>query len=240
MNQLKLVWELEKYNGIIDNCKSNLTKLENSNHLKSLNKKTYDLESKRNIIKEKILENSKLITRLERSLKEYDYTRKKVEEDLYSGEISDIKQLEQLTMDKEETFKLVDEVESKILELIDENEVLEENYTTISDDYGQLKDDMTKTQEEANVMTQELKKTIYDAEQEKNKIIPEIDNKILNRYNQTRVKRGKGIVLVNNEICGGCNVRIPTYLMQDVRKQSEVIYCESCGRLLYYIDSNEQ
>ena len=35
MSQLKLIWELEKYNSIIDECKLNLSELENSIRIKT-------------------------------------------------------------------------------------------------------------------------------------------------------------------------------------------------------------
>ena len=197
-------------------------------------KKTNELESNINLTKEKISENSKISLKLERLLKEYDYTKKKLEVDLYGGQITDVKQLEQLALDKEKTFGLIDEVESRILSLIDDNEALEERYLAIKDDYEQLRFEIISTQEQANEMIEGLKTKIRDAEQGKASIIPDIELTILGRYDLTRDKRGKGIVLVNNDICSGCNVRIPTYLMQDIKKQSEIIYCESCGRLLYY------
>lgn len=237
MNQLKLVWELEKYNGIIDECKADLFKLENSNRLKNMNKRMVELDSNINHVRERILENNKSTSKFERLLKEYDYTKMKLEEDLYSGEISDIKQLEQLSMDKEKTFELIDEVESKILKLIDDNEVLEENYGAIRNDYEKLKGDIEITKKQFNELVQKLRAEIHIAEQEKDKVLPKIDGKILKRYDTTRAKRGKGIVPVNDDICGGCNVRIPTYLMVDIKKQTEIIYCDSCGRLLYYMEN---
>lgn len=237
MNQLKLIWELEKYNSTIDECKVNLNKLEDSIRIKNMIKRINELGSNVKLTREKILENSKLSLKLERLLKEYDYTKKKLEDDLYGGQITDVKQLEQLTIDKEKTFELIDEVESRILSLIDDNEALEERYLAIKDDYEQLRYEIISRQEEANEMIEGLKTKIKDAELRKADIIPSVEMKTLKRYDLTRDKRGKGIVPVNNDICGGCNVRIPTYLMQDIKKQSEIIYCESCGRLLYYIEN---
>ena len=236
MNQLKLVWELEKYNSLIDGYKINLSKLESSSRLKNMNKRMDELDSNIKHIEGKILENSKMASKLERLLKEYDYTKTKIEEDLYSGKITDLKQLEQLSIDKEETFKLIDELESKILKLIDDNEDLEKNYSTIKDDYMKLKDDAKITEKEFNELVEEVRDKINNSKQEKDKVLAKIDDKILKRYNLTREKRGRGIVPVNGEICGGCNMRIPTYLIADIRKQTEIIYCESCGRLLYYIE----
>lgn len=236
MNQLELIWELETYNSIIDECKVNLNELENSIQIINMIKRADELEININIIREKILNNSKLTSKLERLLKEYDYTKNKIEDDLYGGQISDIKLLEQLTVDKEKTTDLIDEVESRILSLIDDNEALEASYIAIKDDYKKLRIDLANIQEESNEMIKELKIKINNAELKKNDIIPNVEMKILKRYELTRDKRGKGIVRVSNDICGGCNVRIPTYLMQDIKTQSQIIYCESCGRLLYYIE----
>lgn len=234
MNQLRLIWDLEKYNSIIDECKTDLSKIENSDRHKDMNKKINELDSFINHMKAELLEDSKITSKLERVLKEYDYRKMKLEEDLYCGEVTDIKQLEQLSREKDETSKLIDELESKILNLIDNTEVLEKSLSNTGDDYKKLKKDIFKTEEEFDELIKELKVKINNAEQERDKILPRIDLKILKRYDETRKKRGRGVVLINDDICKGCNVRIPTYLIADIKKQSEIIYCESCGRLLYY------
>lgn len=237
MDQLKLVWELEKYNNIIDKCNISLNELEKSLRSNSLINRINELEANVKLIKVKIAENSKEVIKFERLLKEYDYTKKKLEEDLFSGEIRDIKQLEQLSLDKERTFSLIDDLESKILKLIDDNEDLEQRFIGLNDDYQEIKIEKNVLQEEVNVMIKELKKRIHDAELGKDEIAANIETNILKRYDLTRAKKGRGIVSVANDICGGCNVRIPTYLIQDIKKGSEIIYCESCSRLLYYIDN---
>ena len=235
MNQLKLVWELEKYNSIIDDCNVCLNELENSIRVQTMIRRINELESDINLVKDKISDNRKLTLKLERSLKEYDYTKRKLEKDLYSGRVTDVKQLEQLTVDRERTFQLIDEIESRILNLIDDHEILEERYIRIKDDYEQLRVEIIKVQREVNEKIKNLRIKMKDAELGIDDITPHIEIKILKRYDLTREKRGRGVVSVNNDVCGGCNMRIPTYLMQDIKKQSEIIYCESCGRLLYYI-----
>ena len=234
MNQLKLVWELEKYNSMIDDCNKNLKELEDSAMVRNMARKVNELESMVNLKNEKILDNNKEIIRLERRLKEQDYTKNKMEKELYDGSITDLKQLERLTVDKERTLELIDKIESTILQLMDENDALESNYTKLKTEYHQLKNEIIKTEEENNEIIKVLNNKLHKAEGLKGDIIPKIDEKILKRYNATRIKRGKGIVIAYNDICSGCNMRIPTYLMQDLKNQTKIIYCESCGRLLYY------
>lgn len=46
-------------------------------------------------------------------------------------------------------------------------------------------------------------------------------------------KKDKVLVSTENGICGGCHLRLPPYLPHEARKQSEVVTCSYCGRMLY-------
>ncbi|MDR7870158.1 MAG: C4-type zinc ribbon domain-containing protein [Tissierellaceae bacterium] len=235
MDQLKLVWELEENNSTIDECKKSLSELEDSIRLKSLFKKSKELESNTYLIELRIIDNNKEINKLERLLKEYDYTSKKIETDLYNGSVTDIKQLDHLNKEKLGILAKIDELESSMLDMMDENEILQNSFHTMKDELEVLSSDLIEIKNSISNEIKQLQIRIQDAESQRNNIIPKIDDKILNRYEKTRVKRGKGIVSVNDNICGGCNMHIPTYLMRDLIKGDDIIYCESCGRLLYYI-----
>ena len=92
MNQLELVWELERHNTIIEESKKNLNELENSIKLKNMTTKINELEVNASQIMERKTYNNKQISKLERMLKEYDYTKNKLESNLYNGSITDLKQ----------------------------------------------------------------------------------------------------------------------------------------------------
>ncbi len=118
---------------------------------------------------------------------------------------------------------------------MDENDSLQKEYNSLN---AQLNNrnkeilDLKRTiDEEINMIQIEMK----HANQERNNILPNIEEGILERYEKIRNNRAKGIVHVNNYICSGCNVRIPTYLVKNLRDNDEIIFCESCGRILYYI-----
>ncbi len=58
---------------------------------------------------------------------------------------------------------------------------------------------------------------------------------LLKQYEQVRkARRGLGVVPVTEGgTCGGCNVRLPIFVVQKVRKGQGVTRCPSCGRLLW-------
>ncbi|MBA2665832.1 MAG: hypothetical protein H0U69_02230 [Trueperaceae bacterium] len=58
---------------------------------------------------------------------------------------------------------------------------------------------------------------------------------LLKQYEQVRrARRGLGLVpVVAGQSCGGCNVRLPIIVMQNVKRGKSVTRCPSCGRILW-------
>jgi predicted nucleic acid-binding Zn-ribbon protein len=51
-----------------------------------------------------------------------------------------------------------------------------------------------------------------------------------------RQRRGIGLVGVREGLCGGCHVRVMPKLIQQVRRSTHLIACDSCKRYLYVVD----
>lgn len=58
----------------------------------------------------------------------------------------------------------------------------------------------------------------------------------LSRYERLRSKLKRAIVPVKNDICLGCFLRQPTSTGKQGRERSEILTCENCGRMLYWLD----
>lgn len=68
---------------------------------------------------------------------------------------------------------------------------------------------------------------------EREKIVVRIDKGDLRRYDRIRAaKDGKAIVPVRRNACGGCFKRVPPQTVLELRKNTRVIQCEHCGRIL--------
>jgi uncharacterized protein len=48
-----------------------------------------------------------------------------------------------------------------------------------------------------------------------------------------RQRKGLALVPVKAELCGGCHVRVMPKLIQEVRRSTGLIHCDSCKRFLY-------
>lgn len=46
-------------------------------------------------------------------------------------------------------------------------------------------------------------------------------------------KHDKVLVAVENSTCGGCHMKLPPYICHEAKRQTTVVACDFCGRMLY-------
>jgi len=63
-----------------------------------------------------------------------------------------------------------------------------------------------------------------------------IDPALLGKYEQLlKQRRGIAVAAMNGEMCAACHVRQRPHAAQKVRRNDEIVQCESCQRILYYL-----
>ena len=61
-----------------------------------------------------------------------------------------------------------------------------------------------------------------------------VDQKILTQYERVLHSRdGLALASVNNDSCGGCNMRTPKQVINLIKMYDRIITCEMCNRILY-------
>jgi len=109
---------------------------------------------------------------------------------------------------KEDSLKLLPEIETLEAELAEKR--------------GEL-DEVNKEHEEEEVKLQH----------ERDKLAVRVQKSDLQLYEKIRkAKGGKAIVAVKRNACGGCYNRVPPQTVLELRKNSRIITCERCGRIL--------
>jgi predicted nucleic acid-binding Zn-ribbon protein len=70
-------------------------------------------------------------------------------------------------------------------------------------------------------------------ERERQRLLAHIDRRWASLYERSLARYGRGVTLVQERVCQGCFVTLPTSAAPPPG-DSELHSCESCGRLLYW------
>jgi predicted nucleic acid-binding Zn-ribbon protein len=93
-----------------------------------------------------------------------------------------------------------------------------------------LKDEHKKLYSEQESLTHDLS----DLQAERKAAISTIDSGFLNTYEKIRQqRRGVAVAEVLENACRACGTTLTAALQQSARHASQLVYCPSCGRILY-------
>jgi len=189
-----------------------------------------DIEKKNNILKK----NDDRIRESNLKLKQFDYELKVVENNLYSGTITDLKQLDYMDKESKRLRKEINEMELEILSLMEEIEDLKQFIKDVECEQQELKRDFEVFRVKQKMRKKELKKEV----EKEVEIIKEIKSKLgkdaLEKYNIIKKNKGYAVAEVLNDECSGCHMIISTSLINKVKSEEKIFQCENCGRILYY------
>jgi predicted nucleic acid-binding Zn-ribbon protein len=61
----------------------------------------------------------------------------------------------------------------------------------------------------------------------------EVDPAWRKAYERILGRRDRALVRIEGGVCGGCHMKLPPYVIHDAKRQTEMVSCDFCGRLLY-------
>jgi predicted nucleic acid-binding Zn-ribbon protein len=126
-------------------------------------------------------------------------------------------------------------LEDRILEIMDHSEGVSRK---IAEREESLKEEIDRTgrnTDELDKNEQDLKDKIAIKNDERKRLVMDLDEALLKRYDRIRAsKGGLAVTTVNTGACGGCFRRIPPHEMQNLKKDERIITCEGCGRILIW------
>jgi predicted nucleic acid-binding Zn-ribbon protein len=157
---------------------------------------------------------------------------KTVEDQLYGGKVRNPKELESLHLEAELLKKKRDELETSLLELMDRVESAQKEMTKASHEFKMVE---TKWQNEQKRLAEEieaLKEKSARLKQSRQALAGVLDARILDLYSRLRKHKGYAIVKVEQGICRGCRISLPSSDLQQARS-GHLVHCSSCGRILF-------
>jgi uncharacterized protein len=125
--------------------------------------------------------------------------------------------------------------EDKVLELMEQSERLEKNVKAAEADLKQENQHVESEKRRARERTDLDQKELADRVAERKSITDQMDPKVYAHYLRIR-KKTKGTVIADatEGRCSACQIALRPQFFQDLRRRDQIMFCETCGRMLTY------
>ena len=154
------------------------------------------------------------------------------EKKLFSGDIKNPKELANLQHEVEMLKAKRSQMEEKALEIMEQVELSETGVTKINGELETLKAEWQRQQQELSDSVERLKAVLSDLKGKRQLLSAEISPQAVELYQGLRKERGTAVARVEQGICRGCRISLPTTELQQARS-GNLVKCSSCGRILF-------
>ena len=154
------------------------------------------------------------------------------EEKLYGGSIKNPKELTSLQQEVEALKARRNQLEDEALEKMSQVETAEANIANKSNELKGLEADWQRQQQQLSSEMERLKSIVSDLKHKWDSLAASINPQVVEFYSELKKKKGTAVVKVEQGICRGCRISLPTTELQQVRG-GNLVQCSSCGRILF-------
>lgn len=189
-------------------------------------------QQKLNIEKKKLEELQHQQRSLEWEIDDLAAKIKKGDDQLYSGRIKNPKELSSLQHEVELLKGKRNGLETKDLEIMEKVETVEAGIATLNHELKEIDTEWQREQEGFRKEKAALEGNLDDLKQKRQALAAEVDAKVLTLYDQLRENKGLAVARVEQGICRGCRISLPSSELQQARG-SALVQCGSCSRILY-------
>jgi predicted nucleic acid-binding Zn-ribbon protein len=173
--------------------------------------------------------------RLEDECQDYEAQLRQLETNLYSGNISAPKELEQLQRRIAEYQKAKAEREEAVLSQLYLLEAKEKELELAKKNEGELREQLTVAIDEEAKRIATLQKHCARLTKEVGELEAVLPKEYKEYYERsTKALRGITIIPIKDDTCGYCHMIISTAVLAKIKKGSSgIVVCENCGRGLF-------
>ncbi len=157
------------------------------------------------------------------------------EQRLYSGMVSNPKELNALQQEIQHLRTQQGRQEDTYLEVMEAAEALQEEARRKAEMLQQMEEAWTRESATMLGRRDQLEVRKQELQARRTQMLTSIDAGFINRYEaMRRAKQGRAISKVEQNSCQWCRVILTPSELQRVRISSQLQTCTNCGRILYY------
>ena len=216
--------------------------------IKALQTQQKNLPRDRKGLEEKLATSRLLLDHAKQCSKENEVARQKLQLEVEGKRTSIVrfKTQQQQTRKNEEFTALSNEIrhfeadiqslEDRELELMEQAEQLQGFATTAEKDFSKVEATIREQLSKLEIGTGAVQGRIEELQTDRKKQASSIAEELVDLYQRLFAKKGDAAVVpLQQEICAGCHMKVPSQTMNDVRGEQKIAQCPQCGRILYRV-----
>jgi len=169
------------------------------------------------------------------TLEELDRRLRLQEQRLYSGAVTNAKELYALQQEVQHLRAQQNRQEEMALEVILSAESLQETADKKAEALERAQEKWQETNASGMLRRDQLGEKRKELEANRTQFVSDIDAQVLSRYEALkRTKQGRAVSKVDQNSCQWCRVILTHSELQRVRTTTDLQMCSNCGRILYY------
>ncbi|GBC93694.1 hypothetical protein HRbin15_02196 [bacterium HR15] len=229
---MRSLYELQQLDLYLEVLRQTLNKLDPGDHIKA------EIQRQRAVLEQIKSEYDALHAEAvdqELQLRMIDEKLHEAEQELYSGRITNPKELAALQKDILLIKQRRSEMDVRVLEMWEKMETLRQRINESELRMNEIEQRYEAYQVEYHQRKAALETEIQFHEQQREELARQIDPEALQRYELLRQRLGGiAVALVVNKACDCCHTVLTPYLLKQLEHETELITCENCARLLYW------
>lgn len=233
MSTMKVLWELQLHYNLLWEIENSIKEPSSLENIKRLGMLLKDMDVKMEDIQKRIEFEEKSLKKNNTLLKDLEYQLKKVEKKLYEADIVNINHLTLLDRERETINKNIENVETELLKNMESIEEMKKEYDNLNKSFRKYRKEYTRlVKEHKNLINQYERKADYERAEIK-RIKSTIDGNILKKFEDLIKTKRIAVAEVIDNRCSGCNMLLPSIILDKMRKDDDIVLCDNCHRMLY-------
>lgn len=158
---------------------------------------------------------------------------KQVNERLYSGRITNAKELAGLNQDEKMLERRKSELEDRELALMEQIEAADHRITDTRAAFEKISAQTAARQDKDRAMLSQLDASDAELARKRDALRAQLDANTLRVYDHLRAtKKGRAVAPLKNTSCSACGFAVPSGLISRVKVGTELVFCTNCERIL--------
>ena len=224
--------ELQLIENAISARSAEIEKVENNEELISAEKEFAEVKEKFNRVNGKYNDIESERKKLEDTVEMQNEKIKNDENKLFSGTITNAKELENYQNEVKILRQKNSEMEDQILEIMIEMEEMSEKVELAKAKKDKAEANINRIKNEMNEKLEVLKNIIEGLKKRRDNVILKIPRDYLKKYKEFKGKKGGiAVAVLKDNFCNVCNMQIPVIAAEKIEDIDEIYSCPICGRM---------